>query len=149
MKDERSLMQRLLHGTGVIMTVYGALEMVLFIVYLGVVLFASHTVGSVLSAKTEIIGAAAFLAAALTELIAGILGFRSVKTGGSTTPCLIFGILCLLLTVASLILLGARMKLLTVASIAVCAVLPVILIASAVAVRRSGKAPEAEEAVKE
>ena len=144
MKDERSLMQSLLHGTGVIMTVYGALEMVIFIVYLGVVLFASHTVGGVFSAKTEIIGAAAFLAAALTELIAGILGFRSVKTGGSTIPCLIFGILCLLLTVASLILLGARMKLLTVASIAVCAVLPVLLIVSAIAVR-SGKAREAED----
>lgn len=145
MKDERGLMQRLLHGTGVIMTVYGALEMVIFIVYLGVVLFASHTVGGILSAKTEIIGAAVFLAAALTELIAGILGFRSVKTGGSTIPCLIFGILCLLLTVASLILLGTRMKLLTVASIAVCAVLPVLLIVSAIAVRRSGKAREAED----
>lgn len=136
MRNERTTSERLLHGAGVIMTVFGVLELLLFAVYLGVVFFAHKTIGQLFSANRELIDAGLFAGAALTELIAGILGMRCVKTYGRTTPILIFGVLCLGLTTAALVLLGRRLDFLSFASLIVCAVVPVVFLIAAVAVQK-------------
>ena len=135
MNNERSNSERVLSGAGILMTVFGALETVLFLVYVGVLVYVSKKAGNVFSATEALLSGALFLFAALTELIAGILGFRSVKTGGRATAGMIFAALSLAASVAALILMGG-MDLLTTVSLIVCAVVPVIYLTAAIRVRR-------------
>ena len=135
MNKERSISERILRGTGILMTVFGALETVVFLVYLGAIVYFNQKSGSIFSGGSVIVGAGLFLGGAVTELIAGVLGFRCVKTGASTIPGFVFCVLCLGLTAASLILLGREIDALTVVSVAICAVVPAVYLWAALKTR--------------
>ena len=105
------LSRRLLRGTGVIMIVFGIFETLVFVLLLVALLIMKSAIVDLFSGKREILSAAFFLGAGLTELAAGILG-----------------LLCLAVTVASLILLGREADLLWLGTILLCAVVPAVYI---------------------
>ena len=142
MKQNMNLSERLLRGTGIVMSVFGALETVVFIVLTGGLIVANSATVSLFSGTGEIIGAAAFLATALLELITGILGARCAKNGASETVCIVFGVLCLGLTILSLIMIGRKFDLLSGASLAICAILPIIYIFAAFKTQQARNAAE-------
>ena len=131
MKHERSFGERLLRGSGIVMSIFGAVETVIFIVLTGLLIVANGATVSLFSGSREIIGAAAFLVAAIVELIAGILGARCAKTGAGVKPCLVLGVLSLGLTLLSLMLIDRKFDLLTGASLVICAVMPIVYLYAA------------------
>ena len=130
MKENRSFPERLLYGVSIIMTVFGIVEMVVFAVALAGLLVVNSATARVFSGTRDIADAGVFLAAALAELITGILGRKLVNKVGSRKACLIFGLLCLVLTAASLFLLGRPFDLLTVITLALSILLPAVYLAA-------------------
>lgn len=129
-KNDADLNRRLLRGTGIIMIIFGVMETLLFVLLLTALLIMKTAIVDLFSGKREIVSAALFLGAGLTELAAGILGCRFAKRGNGRTACLAGGLLCLAVTVASLILLGREADLLWLVTILLCAVLPSVYIIS-------------------
>ena len=60
MNNERSNSERVLSGAGILMTVFGALETVLFLVYVGVLVYVSKKAGNVFSAAEALLSGALF-----------------------------------------------------------------------------------------
>ena len=93
----------LLKITGVIMLVFGILGVLLYLVGLGAVIVLNYATSGIFSASDDLIGMGLLLAAALAELIAGILGVRAAKKPARAGKGLIvWGVLTLLLTLAGM-----------------------------------------------
>ncbi len=109
MKQNMNLSERLLRGTGIVMSVFGALETVVFIVLTGGLIVANSA---------------------------------TVSLFASETVCIVFGVLCLGLTILSLVMIGRKFDLLSGASLAICAILPIIYIFAAFKTQQARNAAE-------
>lgn len=142
-KQERRFGSGLLRGVGILMIVFGVIETLLFVALVAVLLFVKSEVLDLFSGKRELVSAAAFLGAGLTELIAGSFGCRLAKRGKGKLLCLILGLLCLGLTEVSLILLGPQMALLSLSTLLLCSVVPVVYLCCVIAHRAPAPSPAA------
>lgn len=99
----------LLKTTGVIMLIFGILGILLYAAGLAAVVGVTYVTGGVFSGSADLIGMALLLAAALAELIAGILGSRAAKRPARAGKGLIvWGVLTLLLTLAGMLHIALR-----------------------------------------
>lgn len=93
----------LLKVTGVLMVIFGVFGVLLYLFGLAAVIGLTYATSGIISGSGDLIGMGLLLAAALTELIAGILGLRAAKRPERAGKGLLFwGVLCLLLTLAGL-----------------------------------------------
>lgn len=93
----------LLKTTGVLMLIFGILGILIYALGLAVVVGVTYVTGGILSASEDLIGMGLLLAAALAELIAGILGVRAAKKPARAGKgLLVWGVLTLLLTLAGM-----------------------------------------------
>ena len=93
----------LLKTTGVIMLLFGVLGFLIYALGLAAVVGVTYVTSGIISASEDLIGMALLLAAALAELIAGILGSRAAKKPARAGKGLIvWGVLTLLLTLAGM-----------------------------------------------
>ena len=99
----------LLKTTGVIMLIFGILGILLYAAGLAAIIGVTYVTGGVFSGSTDLIGMGLLLAAALAELIAGILGCRAAKRPARAGKGLIvWGVLTLLLTLAGMLHIALR-----------------------------------------
>ena len=99
----------LLKTTGVIMLIFGILGILLYAAGLAAIIGVTYVTGGVFAGSADLIGMALLLAAALAELIAGILGCRAAKRPGRAGKGLIvWGVLTLLLTLAGMLHIALR-----------------------------------------
>lgn len=99
----------LLKTTGVIMLIFGILGVLLYAAGLAAIIGVTYVTGGVFSGSTDLIGMGLLLAAALAELIAGILGCRTAKRPARAGKGLIvWGVLTLLLTLAGMLHIALR-----------------------------------------
>ena len=99
----------LLKTTGVIMLIFGILGVLLYAAGLAAIIGVTYVTGGVFAGSADLIGMALLLAAALAELIAGILGCRAAKRPGRAGKGLIvWGVLTLLLTLAGMLHIALR-----------------------------------------
>ena len=99
----------LLKTTGVIMLIFGILGILLYAAGLAAIIGVTYVTGGVFSGSADLIGMALLLAAALAELIAGILGCRAAKRPARAGKGLIvWGVLTLLLTLAGMLHIALR-----------------------------------------
>ncbi|MBR6376384.1 MAG: hypothetical protein IKS05_01310 [Oscillospiraceae bacterium] len=95
--------------TGVLMLIFGIFGILIYALGLAVVLGLSYATNNAFSLSKDLVGMAILLAGALVEFIAGILGVRSAKKPERTGKSrVIFGVLCLLLTLAGLVHIALR-----------------------------------------
>ena len=93
----------LLKTTGVIMLIFGILGILIYAVGLAAVIGVTYVTSGIISASEDLIGMGLLLAAALAELIAGVLGLRAAKQPARAGKgLLVWGILTLLLTLAGM-----------------------------------------------
>lgn len=93
----------LLKITSVIMLLFGILGFLIYALGLAAVVGVTYVTSGIISASEDLIGMALLLAAALAELIAGILGSRAAKKPARAGKGLIvWGVLTLLLTLAGM-----------------------------------------------
>ena len=93
----------LLKTTSVIMLIFGILGFLIYALGLAAVIGVTYVTSGILSGSEDLIGMGLLLAAALTELIAGILGVRAAKKPVRAGKGLIvWGVLTLLLTLAGM-----------------------------------------------
>ena len=99
----------LLRITGVLMIVFGVFGVLIYTLGLAAVLGLSYATSGVFSASADLVGMALLLAAAVTELITGILGVRAAKrpsrAGVGRIVCCM---LCLVLTLAGMVHIALR-----------------------------------------
>lgn len=93
----------LLKTTSVIMLIFGVLGSLIYAVGLAAVIGVTYVTSGIISGSADLIGMGLLLAAALAELIAGILGVRAAKKPARAGKGLIvWGVLTLLLTLAGM-----------------------------------------------
>ena len=93
----------LLKTASVIMLLFGILGFLIYALGLAAVVGVTYVTSGIISASEDLIGMALLLAAALAELIAGILGSRAAKKPARAGKGLIvWGVLTLLLTLAGM-----------------------------------------------
>ena len=93
----------LLKVTGVLMIVFGVFGLLIYAAGLAAVIGLTYATSGVFSGSNDLLGMSLLLAAALTELIAGILGVRAAKKPERTGMGRVFWcVLCLLLTLAGM-----------------------------------------------
>ena len=93
----------LLKITSVIMLLFGILGFLIYALGLAAVIGVTYVTSGIISASEDMIGMGLLLAAALVELIAGILGSRAAKKPARAGKGLIVsGVLTLLLTLAGM-----------------------------------------------
>jgi hypothetical protein len=93
----------LLKTTGVIMLLFGVLGFLIYAVGLAAVIGVTYVTSGILSGSDDLIGMGLLLAAAVAELIAGILGLRAAKKPARAgKSLLVWGVLTLLLTLAGM-----------------------------------------------
>ena len=93
----------LLKITSVIMLLFGILGFLIYALGLAAVIGVTYVTSGIISASEDMIGMGLLLAAALVELIAGILGSRAAKKPARAGKGLIvWGVLTLLLTLAGM-----------------------------------------------
>ena len=99
----------LLKITSVLMLIFGILGVLLYAAGLAAIIGVTYVTGGVFAGSADLIGMALLLAAALAELIAGILGCRAAKRPGRAGKGLIvWGVLTLLLTLAGMLHIALR-----------------------------------------
>ena len=93
----------LLKTTGVIMLIFGVLGFLIYALGLAAVIGVTYVTSGIISASEDLIGIGLLLAAALAELIAGVLGVRTAKKPARAGKgLLVWGVLTLLLTLAGM-----------------------------------------------
>ena len=93
----------LLKTAGVIMLIFGILGVLIYALGLAAVIGVTYVTSGIISASEDLIGMGLLLAAAVAELIAGILGSRAAKKPARAGKGLIvWGVLTLLLTLAGM-----------------------------------------------
>lgn len=104
MKPQSDLRGRsLLKTAGTLMTVFGALGVVLYLLALAGIAALRAATGGVFSASDDVIGVSLLFAGAVAELIAGILSLRAAKTPARAGKALsVLGGLTLLLALAGM-----------------------------------------------
>ena len=99
----------LLKITSVLMLIFGILGVLLYAAGLAAMIGVTYVTSGIFSASNDLIGMGLLLAAALTELIAGILGSRTAKRPARAGKGLIlWGVLTLLLTLAGTLFIALR-----------------------------------------
>ena len=99
----------LLRITGVLMIIFGVLGFFLYAAGLAAIIGVTYVTGGVFAGSADLIGMGLLLAAALAELIAGILGCRAAKLPARAGKGLIvWGVLTLLLTLAGMLHIALR-----------------------------------------
>ena len=99
----------LLKITAVLMLIFGILGILIYALGLVAVVGVTYVTGGVFSGSADLIGMGLLLAAALAELIAGILGIRAAKKPTRAGKGLIvWGVLTLLLTLAGMLHIALR-----------------------------------------
>ena len=99
----------LLKTTSVIMLVFGAFGCLIYALGLAAVIGLTYATSGIFSASDDLIGMGLLLAAAIAELVAGILGVRAAKAPvRAGKSLLVWGVLTLLLTLAGLIHIALR-----------------------------------------
>ena len=93
----------LLRITGVLMIIFGSLGILLYLLGLAAVIGLTYATSGVFSSTNDLIGMGLLLVCAISELITGILGVRTVRkperTGKKQT---LWGILTLVLSLAAI-----------------------------------------------
>ncbi len=93
----------LLKTAGILMIVFGALGSLVYLLGLAAVVGLRYATSGLFSASEDLVGMALLLAGALVELITGILGVRAAKKPERAgRGRLVWGVLCLLLTLAGI-----------------------------------------------
>ena len=93
----------LLKTTSVIMLLFGVLGFLIYALGLAAVIGVTYVTSGIISASEDLIGMGLLLAAALAELIAGVLGLRAAKKPARAGKgLLVWGVLTLLLTLAGM-----------------------------------------------
>ena len=126
----------LLRICGIIMIVFGVLCTLIYLLGFAGVFALNYATGGIFSANSDLIGMGLLAAAAIAELIAGILGNRAAKRPERAgKSLLVWGALCLLLAVAgigSIVLRGASITLWQpIAALLLAAVVPIVYLVSA------------------
>ena len=99
----------LLRAAGTLMVVFGALGIVLYLLALAGVLALTAATGGIFSAGGDFLGVSLLLAAAISELVAGILSLRAAKTPARVGPALsVWDGLTLLLSLAGMAYIALR-----------------------------------------
>ena len=132
----------LLKITGILMIVFGALGILLYLAALAAFFGMRYMIAGIFSTNLDLIGAAVLLAGSLMELIAGILGAKHAKHPERAVRCITAGCLSLLLTLAGLAYLLLRSKEIPWAATILGILTPVIYLIGAIRLRRSPSAPE-------
>ncbi len=93
----------LLKTTGILMIVFGVFGTLIYSLGLAAVIGLSYATGGVFSASDDLVGMGLLWTGALVELITGILGLRGAKKPERVGKGrILWGLLCLLLTLAGL-----------------------------------------------
>ncbi len=99
----------LMEISGILMLVFGIFGILIYTLGLALVIGLIFASNNAFSISKDLLGMAILLAGALAEFIAGILGVRSAKKPERTGKSrVVFGILCLLLTLAGLVHIAFR-----------------------------------------
>jgi hypothetical protein len=99
----------LLKTTGVIMLIFGILGILIYAAGLAVVVGLTYATSGIFSASDDLIGMSLLLAAAIAELIAGILGVRAAnRPRRAGIGLIVWGLLTLALTLAGMIHIALR-----------------------------------------
>ena len=99
----------LLKITSVLMLIFGVLGILLYALGLAAMIGVTYVTSGIFSGSKDLIGMALLLAAALAELIAGILGSKVAKKPRKAGKGLIvWGVLTLLLTLAGTLFIALR-----------------------------------------
>lgn len=94
---------QLLKITGVIMIIFGAVGILLYLLGLAAIIGLTYATSGIFSSSTDLIGMGLLLVGAIVELIAGILGVRTAKKPEQAGKKLIvWGILSLILSLAGM-----------------------------------------------
>ena len=144
----------LLRITGVLMILFGVVGVLIYLLGLAGVFALSYATGGIFSANSDMIGMGLLLAAAITELIAGILGVRAakrpVRLGGGL---LVWGGLCLLLSIVGIGFIALRSTTLPLwqplAALVLGAVTPIVFLVSAAKLLSVPDTPEEEPAAED
>ena len=99
----------LLKTTGVLMIVFGVFGVLIYTLGLAAVLGLSYATSGVFSASADLVGMALLLAAAVTELITGILGIQAARRPSRAgVGRIVWCMLCLVLTLACILHIALR-----------------------------------------
>ena len=99
----------LLRITGVLMIIFGVLGFFLYALGLVAVIGVTYITSGVFSGSADLVGMGLLLAAALAELIAGILGVKAAKKPARAgNGLIVWGALTLLLTLAGMLHIALR-----------------------------------------
>ena len=90
----------LLRLTGTLMLIFGILGVVIYAVFIAVLIAANKMTGGIFSFSADIAGMGLLFAAALAELISGVLGRKAAKAPEKAGRCRVWGWITLILTLA-------------------------------------------------
>lgn len=152
---ERQTVQKDLTGvsllklTGSLMLIFGILGVLLYAGFTAVLIAANHITGGVFSGGKDIFGMSLLLAAALAELIGGVIGRKAAQVPAKAGKCFFWGAAVIVLTLAGILHILLRMQSATRWEAILAAVLgivtPLVYLIGAARVRRAARTPAQPE----
>ncbi len=103
MKNTDPMGRLLLKTAGILMIVFGAVGVLVYLALLGVLAGVAFVTDGIFSVSKDVVGMSLLSAASAVELIAGILGLKAVKKPERARVCRVWGILALVLGLAALL----------------------------------------------